>query len=96
LGDTTIHTLNAVDIDINEGELVVLKGDSGSGEKYPIRMQDGTSPPASSRTFIPTDGSSHHLALNDFTRWMFSSIGKARIAEECVLRKIQHAACAGR
>jgi predicted secreted hydrolase len=34
---------------------------------YIIRMQDGTSHPASSGTFIPANGQSRHLALEDFT-----------------------------
>ena len=47
-GDTEVHALRGVDLDINEGELVVLLGPSGSGKSTLLNILGGID--------TPTDG----------------------------------------
>lgn len=48
-GDTEVHALRGVDLDINEGELVVLLGPSGSGKSTLLNVLGGIDTPTDGR-----------------------------------------------
>jgi ABC-type lipoprotein export system ATPase subunit len=74
LGNTTIHALNAVDIDIHEGELVVLKGDSGSGKSTLLSLLAGLDVPSGGELRV-AGHDLRHAAPGELNRFRRNIIG---------------------
>lgn len=70
LGNNTINALDSIDLDIEEGELVVLKGDSGSGKSTLLSLLAGLDVPSGGKLTVAGHDMCHArpAELNRFRR----------------------------
>lgn len=74
MGEVEVHALRSVNLDLDEGELVVLLGPSGSGKSTLLNILGGLDNPSSGRVFFRN----HELTTaNDatLTRFRRNSVG---------------------
>ncbi len=53
MGEVDVHALRGVDLDLHEGELVVLLGPSGSGKSTLLNILGGLDVPSSGHVRLP-------------------------------------------
>jgi putative ABC transport system ATP-binding protein len=61
MGDVEVHALRSVNLDLYEGELVVLLGASGSGKSTLLNILGGLDVPTSGEVFYRD----HNLTIDD-------------------------------
>lgn len=74
MGDVEVHALQSVDLELYEGELVVLLGASGSGKSTLLNILGGLDVPTSGRVFYRD----HNLTVDDdveLTRYRREHVG---------------------
>lgn len=74
LGDSKITALNAIDLEIDEGELIVLKGNSGSGKSTLLSLLAGLDFPTSGELRVAGHDLCHAGAA-ELTRYRREVIG---------------------
>ena len=52
MGEVRVHALNSVDLDLNEGEFVVMLGASGSGKSTLLNIMGGLDVPTSGQVLF--------------------------------------------
>ncbi|HET6669468.1 MAG TPA: ABC transporter ATP-binding protein, partial [Pyrinomonadaceae bacterium] len=74
MGDVQVHALRSVDLELYDGELVVLLGASGSGKSTLLNILGGLDVPTSGDVFYRD----HNLTINDdaeLTRYRREHVG---------------------
>jgi putative ABC transport system ATP-binding protein len=74
MGDVQVHALNCVDLELYDGELVVLLGASGSGKSTLLNILGGLDVPTSGEVFYRD----HNLTIDDdaeLTRYRREHVG---------------------
>jgi putative ABC transport system ATP-binding protein len=61
MGEVQVHALTSVDLELYDGELVVLLGASGSGKSTLLNILGGLDVPTSGETFYRD----HNLTIDD-------------------------------